>query len=250
MHDKIFNLIECKKDVINLKNKIQISFEFFPPKNTAIDLLFINSIRKLKSFNPNFFSVTHSVNTLNKNDTFMIVQKIRKMFTEITVAPHLTSIGYTTTDLRNIAIKYWAKGIKNIVALRGDIPLNYRGDKIYAVDLIKQLKYIADFNIFVAAYPEIHPEAVSSKHDLINLKNKMDVGAEHAITQFFFSIEKFLRFRDNCHKNHIYIDIIPGILPILDIQQLKKFSNMTNVYIPKYILDIFNKNIMDKKNVH
>ncbi|WP_075431654.1 methylenetetrahydrofolate reductase [Buchnera aphidicola] len=245
-HRKI-NLIKEKYNISNLKNKIKVSFEFFPPKNTIIDSLFINSIRELKNFNPDFFSVTHSVNTKNKKDTSIVVQEIRRIASNITVAPHLTSIGYTVMDLKNIAEKYWQDGIRNIIALRGDFPLKYQGPKIYAVDLIKQLKNVANFKIFVAAYPEIHPESINLKDDLMNLKNKMDVGAEHAITQFFFDVEKFLRFRDNCYKNNINIDIIPGILPILDIQQLEKFSNMTNVYVPKYILKKFHQHIKNNK---
>lgn len=241
------NLIEYKQNLLNLKNKIKISFEFFPPKNITKDVFFINTIKTLGNFNPNFFSVTHSVNTHNKYDTSIVVNKIRKIVNNITVVPHLTSISYSSMDLKNIAVNYWKQGIKNIVALRGDIPRQHTGTKIYAVDLIKILKDVANFNIFVAAYPEIHPESTCLKDDLMNLKNKMDFGADHAITQFFFSIEKFLRFRDYCYKNNIDIDIIPGILPILDIQQLKRFSNMTNVSVPNYILDNFYHNIKNKK---
>lgn len=241
------NLIKDQYNKLNLKNKIKVSFEFFPPKNTIIDSLFINSIRQLKNFSPDFFSVTHSVNTQNKKDTSIVAQEIRRIAKNIPVAPHLTSIGYTDLDLKNIAEKYWENGIRNIVALRGDFPFKYQGPKIYAVDLIKQLKNVANFKIFVAAYPEIHPESINLKNDLMNLKNKMNAGAEHAITQFFFDVEKFLRFRDNCYKNNINIDIIPGILPILDIQQLEKFSKMTNVYVPKYILKNFHKHIKNNK---
>lgn len=224
----------------NLKNKIKISFELFPPKNDFLEKKLLQSISIFDACNPDFFSVTNSTNPHNRNKTFPIVQKIRAL-THAPVFAHFTSVGFNSSSIRQIALKYWKNGIKNIIALRGDLPYQYNRKIIYAVDLIKILHSIYNFKILVAAYPEIHPESKSLQEDLINLKNKVDLGITQAITQFFFSIDKFLKFRDSCLKFGLEVDLIPGILPILSIEQLKNFSSMTNVYIPQEIFDVCNK---------
>ncbi|MDE5285781.1 MAG: methylenetetrahydrofolate reductase, partial [Buchnera aphidicola] len=133
---------------------------------------------------------------------------------------HLTCVNTSPSELQSIAEKYWCNGIKSIVALRGDAPEKCYKHKMYALDLVLLLKKIADFDISVAAYPELHPESPSMNVEIINLKKKIDAGANRAITQFFFDVDCYLRFRDKCLKNNIYVDIIPGILPIYNFQQL------------------------------
>lgn len=241
------NFFKFNNDRLNFKNKIKVSFEFFPPAVNSNKNIFLDSIKKLAICCPDFYSITHSVNAYNKNNTYIVLKTIRNILKDIVIIPHLTSIGYSSLKLEKIAVKYWKQGIKNIVALRGDLPCKEYSNKIYAIDLIKILRKVADFNIFVAAYPEIHPESGTVENDLKNLKNKIDAGANSAITQFFFDVNKFLHFRDNCFKNNININIIPGILPILNIQQLKKFSSMTNVFVPSWILDFFSQNIHNYK---
>ncbi|WP_075433652.1 methylenetetrahydrofolate reductase [Buchnera aphidicola] len=228
----------------NLKNKIKISFEVFPPKDIFLEKKLFNSVQVLNSCYPEFFSVTNSTHPENRYKTFSVIKKIRSLINS-PVCAHLTSIGFDEVTIKEIAAKYWKCGVKKIIALRGDLPNQYSNNIIYAVDLIKLLKSVNNFEILVAAYPEIHPESRSLQEDLINLKNKIHVGAKKAITQFFFSIDKFLSFRDSCLSFGIEIDLIPGILPILNIDQLKKFAAMTRVYIPRWIFDAFEKNKND-----
>ncbi|CAL4318123.1 5,10-methylenetetrahydrofolate reductase [Buchnera aphidicola (Eriosoma lanigerum)] len=224
--------------ILNLTKKINISFEFFPPKNIDMQNKFWDSINQLKKLNPNFFSITYGANNSDCNQILDIVTQVNQV-TNIEVAPHLTCINHNLIELEEIAKKYWSAGIKHIVALRGDTLNISKKVIMYASDLVKFLKKIANFNISVAAYPEVHPEAINEKSDLIYLKKKIDEGANQAITQFFFSTDKFLYFRDKCIANGITVEIIPGILPIVNFNQIHRFAKMTNVHIPKWIYKIF-----------
>ena len=161
--------------------------------------------------------------------------KAIKSETGLEAAPHLTGIDATPEELKQIAKDYWASGIRRIVALRGDIPAGYDKKPFYAADLVELLRSVADFDISVAAYPEVHPEAKSAQADLINLKRKIDAGANHVITQFFFDIENYLRFRDRCASIGIDTEIVPGILPVTNFKQLQKMASFTNVKIPTWL---------------
>lgn len=138
--------------------------------------------------------------------------KALKIAPGLEAAPHLTCIDATPAELRIIARDYWNNGIRHIVALRGDLPPGSGKPEMYASDLVTLLKEVADFDISVAAYPEVHPEAKSAQADLLNLRRKVDAGANRAITQFFFDVESYLRFRDRCVSAGIDVEIIPGIL--------------------------------------
>lgn len=224
----------------DLNKKIKCSFEFFPPKNTLLEEKLFSSVMQLNQLKPFFFSVTYGANSGEREKTYEIVRKIHKK-TGVITAPHLTCVNSTKSELENIAKFYWKNGIRSIFALRGDSNhVNYL-HKTYAYDLVVLLKKVADFDISVAAYPEMHPESKNAKLDILNLKKKIDAGANRAITQFFFNTESYLRFRDNCIKNNINIEIIPGILPIYNFEQLKRFSKMTNVEIPYWMFEIFNE---------
>ncbi|CAL4318249.1 methylenetetrahydrofolate reductase [Buchnera aphidicola] len=237
------NVDKTKKQMFNqnlldLRDKINISFEFFPPKNVSLEKKLWSSIDKLSVFKPVFSSVTYGANSGERDRTYTIVKEIKER-TGFSVAPHLTCIDATDEELKMIAKNYWKNGIKHIVALRGDQLKQTKKIKRYALNLVKLLKDVADFDISVAAYPEVHPEAKDALSDLMNLKSKVDAGANRAITQFFFDVECYLRFRDLCFKNGINIKIIPGIFPIFDFQKLKQFSKMTNVNIPRFMHQIF-----------
>ena len=119
--------------------------------------------------------------------------------------------------------------------MRGDEPKGYEKKSFYAADLVELLRSVADFDISVAAYPEVHPEAKSAQADLINLKRKIDAGANHVITQFFFDIDNYLRFRDRCASIGIDAEIVPGILPVTNFKQLQKMASFTNVKIPAWL---------------
>ncbi|QJC29640.1 5,10-methylenetetrahydrofolate reductase [Enterobacteriaceae endosymbiont of Plateumaris pusilla] len=228
-------------------NKFNISFEIFPPSNYEIKSNFWKIIKTLVILKPKFISITthNNINNSYKN-TYNFVKKIQK-YVNVELAPHITCINMKNDELYNIATKYWKNGIKHIVALRGDkIKSNKNINSLmYASDLVYFLKQIANFNISVAAYPEVHPESQNTKEDLINLKRKIDAGATKAITQFFFNIENYLLFRDKCISQGINIEIIPGILPITNFIQLKKLIKITNIKIPNYINNMF-KNLNEQ----
>lgn len=234
------------KNSTNINNNIKISFEFFPPKTPEIKQRFWKSVNQLSILNPEFFSVTYGANLGEKNLTYNTVKKIKKS-TGLIVYPHLTCVNMQKQEIINIAKNYWNNNIKHIVALRGDSNEKKKYSTMYGVDLVNLLKKVGDFNIAVAAYPEVHPEAYNAKFDLLNLKNKIDAGANRVITQFFFDVEKYLRFRDRCISIGIDVEITPGIFPIINFSQLKKFAKTTNVHIPEWIKKLFNNiNINDE----
>ncbi|MDG2948068.1 methylenetetrahydrofolate reductase [Bisgaard Taxon 10/6] len=217
-----------------LNGNINVSFEFFPAKNENMETMLWDSIHRLAPLKPKFVSVTYGANSGERDRTHSIVKRIRNE-TGLIAAPHLTGIDATPEELREIARDYWDNGIRNIVALRGDIPVGYAKPPFYALDLVKLLKEVADFDISVAAYPEVHPEAKSAQADLIYLKQKVEAGANRAITQFFFDVDSYLRFRDRCVAVGIEVEIVPGILPVTNFKQLQKMATLTNVKIPGWM---------------
>ncbi len=224
----------------DLKNQLGVSFEFFPPSSAEMEKTLWNSVKRLESLNPNFVSVTYGANSGVRDRTHAVISKIQQQ-TKLIAAPHLTCIDATGQELDDLAKDYWQQGIKSIVALRGDVPEHAKhAPQIYAADLVARLKKVADFDISVAAYPETHPEARSAQSDIINLKRKVDAGANRAITQFFFDADTFLRFRDRTLAAGIDVDIVPGILPVTNFKQLQKFAGFTNVAIPKWMHQLYN----------
>lgn len=225
-------------DALNQKitelRDIRVSFEFFPPKTEKMEQTLWDSVERLAPLNPAFMSVTYGANSGERDRTHDIVKRIHTQ-TGINAAPHLTCVDATKEELKQIAKDYWDNGIRKIVALRGDLPKGVTHTDMYAVDLVRLLKDVADFDIAVAAYPEVHPEAPNAQFDLINLKNKAEAGATEAITQFFFDVETFLRFRDRATAAGINLNIIPGILPVTNYQTLVRFANMTNVHVPDWL---------------
>ncbi|EEU1165473.1 methylenetetrahydrofolate reductase [Escherichia coli] len=232
-----------QRDALNqslaeVQGQINVSFEFFPPHTSEMEQTLWNSIDRLSSLKPKFVSVTYGANSGERDRTHSIIKGIKDR-TGLEAAPHLTCIDATPDELRTIARDYWNNGIRHIVALRGDLPPGSGKPEMYASDLVTLLKEVADFDISVAAYPEVHPEAKSAQADLLNLKRKVDAGANRAITQFFFDVESYLRFRDRCVSAGIDVEIIPGILPVSNFKQAKKFADMTNVRIPAWMAQMF-----------
>ena len=232
-----------QRDALNqslaeVQGQINVSFEFFPPRTSEMEQTLWNSIDRLSSLKPKFVSVTYGANSGERDRTHSIIKGIKDR-TGLEAAPHLTCIDATPDELRTIARDYWNNGIRHIVALRGDLPPGSGKPEMYASDLVTLLKEVADFDISVAAYPEVHPEAKSAQADLLNLKRKVDAGANRAITQFFFDVESYLRFRDRCVSAGIDVEIIPGILPVSNFNQAKKFADMTNVRIPAWMAQMF-----------
>ena len=232
-----------QRDALNqslaeVQGQINVSFEFFPPRTSEMEQTLWNSIDRLSNLKPKFVSVTYGANSGERDRTHSIIKGIKDR-TGLEAAPHLTCIDATPDELRTIARDYWNNGIRHIVALRGDLPPGSGKPEMYASDLVTLLKEVADFDISVAAYPEVHPEAKSAQADLLNLRRKVDAGANRAITQFFFDVESYLRFRDRCVSAGIDVEIIPGILPVSNFKQAKKFADMTNVRMPAWMAQMF-----------
>lgn len=232
------------EEIIASKRDLKVSFEFFPPKNDEMEQKLWRSINSLKNLNPEFVSVTYGAGGSTRQRTHNTIQKILNE-TDLKPASHLTCVGATKSEVDEIARNYWQNGVRHIVALRGDLPAkspNYQlhpdGYK-YASDLVLGLKKIADFEISVAGYPEKHPEARNIDEDIDNLKRKVDNGADRIITQFFFDSDVYFSFVEKCRKRGIEVPIVPGILPVSNVKQVKHFSKMCGTNIPKWMSDLF-----------
>lgn len=227
-----------------LRGRPTVSFEFFPPKDEAMEQTLWDSVQRLAPLQPRFVSVTYGADGSTRARTHNIVTKVQKN-TALTAAPHLTCIGAPREEILDIARDYWANGIRHIVALRGDPPqgttkyVPHPEGFPYAVDLVKGLKSVANFEISVATYPEPHPESPSADFELTNLKSKIDAGADRAITQFFFDTDLFLRFRDKCAAAGIDASIVPGILPITRFPQMIRMAQRCGASVPDWMVHRF-----------
>jgi methylenetetrahydrofolate reductase (NADPH) len=223
---------------------VTVSFEFFPPNDAAMEQTLWASIQRLAPLAPRFVSVTYGADGSTRERTHNVVTRVLRE-TALTPAPHLTCVGAPRGEILDIARGYWDAGVRHIVALRGDAPAGQAGyvphpdGFAYAVDLVKGLKSVGDFDISVAAYPEVHPEAPGAQFDLDNLRAKLDAGASRAITQFFFDTDKYLRFRDQCAAAGITAPIVPGILPITRFPQMLRFAKRCGASVPEWLAHRF-----------
>jgi len=213
-----------------------LSFEFFPPKTPEMEAQLWRAVKCLEPLAPRFVSVTYGAGGSTRERTHATVARLRRE-TRLEPAAHLTCIGASRAELDAIARDYWQAGIRRLVALRGDPPAGgayapHPQGYGRAADLVAGLKRVADFEVSVAAYPEIHPEAESAAADLDALKRKIDQGAARAITQFFFDAATFFRFRDQAWSAGIRVPIVPGILPIGNFAQVKRFAALCGASIP------------------
>ena len=215
-----------------------LSFEFFPPKTEALETQLWACIRRLETLAPRFVSVTYGAGGSTRERTHATVIRLVRE-SALVPAAHLTCVGASRADIDEVAARYWEGGVRHIVALRGDLPPGQAdvGADGYqsAAELVAGLRRVADFEISVAAYPEMHPEAESAGHDLDNLKAKLDAGASRAITQFFFDVDLFLDFRDRAAAARIDVPIVPGILPVTNFAQLKRMSATCGASIPAWM---------------
>jgi methylenetetrahydrofolate reductase (NADPH) len=215
----------------------RISFEFFPPKTAdGIDKL-RETREQLAKYNPEFFSVTFGAGGSTRDRTMDTVLEIQKE--GFNAAPHISCVSSSKEEIRDLLQAYKAHGIKRLVALRGDVPSGEVsvGDFRYAVELVEFIRAETgdQFHIEVAAYPEFHPEARTPTADLLNLKRKVDAGADSAITQYFYNADAYFRFVDQCVSSGINIPIVPGIMPIYNITQLARFSSICGAEIPRWL---------------
>lgn len=226
------------------RGDIDVSFEFFPPKTDAMAETLWRSIETLAPLKPRFVSVTYGAGGSTRERTHATVERIVKE-TALTPAAHLTCVGATREEIDEIARSYWEAGVRHIVALRGDMPELGQAYKPHpdgyanAAELVAGLKAVAPFEISVAAYPESHPDSDCEESDLDNLMRKIDAGADRAITQFFFSADCFLRFRDKLAERRPGIEIVPGILPVSNVATTRRFAGQCGAAIPEWLDRLF-----------
>ncbi len=220
-----------------------LSFEFFPPKTEALEAQLWTCIRRLAPLSPRFVSVTYGAGGSTQARTHATLTRILAE-TDLTPAAHLTCVGAARGAVDDVAQSYWNAGVRHIVALRGDVPGG--GDYVphaegyaYASELVAGLRRVGDFEVSVAAYPEMHPGAQSPGHDLDNLKRKLDAGATRAITQFFFDTDVYLRFLDRALAAGITAPIVPGIMPVSNFAAARRISAQCGASVPDWLGRLF-----------
>ncbi|HEY0112803.1 MAG TPA: methylenetetrahydrofolate reductase [NAD(P)H] [Allosphingosinicella sp.] len=223
---------------------IGVSFEFFPPKTEKMEQTLWESVKTLEPLQPRFVSVTYGAGGSTRERTHATVARIARE-TSLAPAAHLTCVEASREEIDEVARAYWEAGIRHIVALRGDPPVQGKSFEARAdgyasaAALVEGLKQAAPFEISVAAYPECHPDSPTKSADLDNLKRKIDAGADRAITQFFFSPECFFRFRDDAAAAGIDAELVPGILPVSNVAQTRKFAAACGAAIPGWMDKLF-----------
>src|SRR4051812_32529178 len=224
------------------KGKPTISFEFFPPKTEAGFTSLYDTIEHLRPLHPSYVSVTYGAGGSTREKTVNLVERIQREIGIRSMA-HLTCVGHTADEIGKILDELWANGIRNVLALRGDPPQGQSwfvptaGGFEYADQLIKFVKERHDFCIGTAGYPEGHPQCLNRTRDLENLKRKIDNGGDFVITQLFFDNADFYRFRDAARAIGIKVPILAGIMPILNLGQIKRFISMCGAKIPNPLLN-------------
>ncbi len=219
------------------KHPRSFSFEFFPPKTEEGRANLRTTTQQLAQLKPRFFSVTFGAGGSTRDGTYDAVHDIQTLGQA--AAPHLSCVGSTRQNVRDILNGYKALGIRHLVALRGDLPSGSvsPGELRHANELVEFIRAETGdwFHIEVAAYPEMHPQAKSMEQDLLNFKRKVDAGADSAMTQYFYNADAYFRFVDDCETLGIHIPIVPGIMPITNYQQLARFSDACGAEIPRWI---------------
>lgn len=228
------------------KGKPTLSFEFFPPKTKEQEDRLFDVISKLKSFHPDFVSVTYGALGTTRAKTFFWVKEIKERF-QIEPVAHLTCMAASKSDMRQELDELAAMGVKNILALRGDQPVDgFR----FAKELVAFIKkYYPQVCVGVAGYPEKHPEAPDLETDIKHLKEKIEAGAEYIITQLFFDNKDFFNFKEKCQEQGIKVPIVPGIMPITSLAQIKKMTRICGAGIPSKLLDRLEKFSDDRSAV-
>lgn len=223
--------------------KPAVSFEFFPPRTPKAEEQLWAAIRALEPLLPDYVSVTYGAGGSTQDSTFETVTRIFAE-THLRPAAHLTCVGQSRAEIEELLRRYWASGVRHIVALRGDPPAGgpyqqHPDGFANAAELVAGIKRVADFEISVAAYPETHPQANSPQTDLDNLKRKFDAGADRAITQFFFDNQLYLDFLDRAAAAGVSGPIVPGILPVTQFAQMTRFAAMCGATVPDWLADLF-----------
>ncbi len=215
----------------------KFSFEFFPPKTAEGSAKLCETVKQLAQFKPTFFSVTFGAGGSTQDGTLSTVLDIRA--NGHAAAPHLSCIGSTRENIREMIHKYKDADIRHMVALRGDLPsgMAVAGEFRYASDLVEFIRAETGdhFHIEVAAYPEYHPQARNAQEDLKNFKRKVDAGANSAMTQYFYNPDAYFHFVDEVRAMGVAVPIVPGIMPIASFSQLARFSDTCGAEIPRWV---------------
>ncbi len=222
----------------------QVSFEFFPPANAAMEKTLWHCIERLAPLQPRFVSVTYGAGGTTRERTHATLARVLRETTLIPAA-HLTCVSATRAEVDEVVRRYASEGVRHIVALRGDPPQGaqtftpHRNGYENAAALVAGIRRHADFEVSVAAYPEVHPEARSAAADMDNLKRKVDAGASRAITQFFFDVDVYLRFVERVRAAGIGIPIVPGILPVTNFARVRDFAARCGASLPPWLAQLF-----------
>lgn len=235
--------VEDRPLFVTIPGDFRVSFEFFPPKTDTMEDQLWDAVVELAPLAPSFVSVTYGAGGSTRERTHATVARIVRE-TGLTAAAHLTCVAASKDEIAEVADRYWEAGVRHIVALRGDPPggvgtayephpQGYAG----AAELVAGLKARYPFDISVAAYPEVHPDALSPGADLDNLKRKLDAGASRAITQFFYSTDAYFRFLDKALAAGISAPILPGIMPVTNFAAIRRMSG--NTEIPGWMVNLF-----------
>ena len=223
---------------------IAVSFEFFPPRDERANQSFSACVERLAPLAPRFMSVTYGAGGKTRAGTRASVKHILES-TEVAPAAHLTCVGASRDEIDGVVRDFQALGIRHIVALRGDPPNADRGFQAHpngyasAAELVAGIHRVGDFEVSVAAHPEVHPEAASPQADLDNLKRKIDAGASRAITQFFFDVDTYFRFMDRVRAAGINVPVVPGILPVGNFNRVQSFAAMCGASVPDWLGPLF-----------
>ncbi len=224
---------------------LNLSFEFFPPKTPELEDKLWRAIRRLETLGPQFVSVTYGAGGTTRDRTHRTVARIVEE-TALKPAAHLTCVGASRDEIDDVLRAYWEAGVRHLVALRGDPPGGAGGTYApradgygYAADLVAGAQKVAPFEIFVACYPETHPDSPTWDAEIDNFKRKLDAGATRGVTQFFFEAETFLRFRDRLAKAGITAPISPGVMPVTNFAGAKRMAAMSGATIPDWFARLF-----------
>jgi methylenetetrahydrofolate reductase (NADPH) len=229
---------------------LRVSFEFFPPATPVGSKTLETSAAALAPFDPRFVSVTYGAGGSSQANTFAALDQLTAI-PGLPVAGHLTCVSAGRDTIAEVIDSYRSKGLKHIVALRGDAPANtddgcvhgvHHNGYVDAAELVAGIRNRADsdeIEISVGAYPEVHPRAASAKADMDNLKRKIDAGADRAITQFFFDADVFLRFLDDARAAGITAPIVPGVMPVTNFAGICRFSERCDTNVPTWMHDLF-----------
>ena len=238
------NLTDTRLMSSNAMGPLSVSFEFFPPKTQKMAENLWAAMERLRPLRPNFVSVTYGAGGSTRQRTHDTVTRIQNEG-GLPCAAHLTCVGAAREEINEVARSYWQAGVRHLVALRGDPPeseenfQNHPDGYHNAAELVAGLRTVADFEISVAAYPEMHPNSPSSQADLDNLKRKIDAGANRAITQFFFDADTYLRFLERARAAGIWVPIVPGILPVSNFVQAARIAKACGAAMPAWMAHVF-----------